>query len=105
MRTEADIPKIVNLLKGESYDIYIGRENYHLNLPHSKWHNPFRLKNETGRPKCISDHMEYLENNEELLNSLDELSGKIMGCYCKEKPCHGDNIIKMYKKIILGIDN
>mgnify|MGYP000978011283 CR=1 FL=1 len=49
-----------------------------------------------------------LKNNKELIKELKYLTNKVLGCYCcssngKGKLCHGHNIIKLYKKEILGI--
>ena len=33
--------------------------------------------------------------NIELINDLHELDGKILGCWCKPKPCHGDVIAEL----------
>jgi len=33
--------------------------------------------------------------NPELLKELEKLRGKILGCWCKPKACHGDVIIEL----------
>ncbi len=114
--TSADIPKLANIKEKESFDVYIGRPNYHLKLS-GIWGNPFPI-GENGehvffkeymRPQVCSDHMNYLRNNKKLLKELKNLSGKTLGCYCyssatgKGKRCHGHNIIDMYKEKVLGI--
>ena len=81
----------------EKYDIYIGRP--------SKWGNPFSHKEGTlaefkvrDRKEAIEKFEQYLLNNEELMSSLHELKGKILGCWCKSTPnisCHGD-VLKKY---------
>ena len=82
--------KVVNLYK-ESYDLYIGKQNIKLNLPASKWGNPFGVK-KFGREKAIQLFREYITtgNGKHLLNNLNELRGKTLGCYCKPQFCHGD---------------
>lgn len=37
----------------------------------------------------------YLRNNKELLEDLESLRGKTLGCWCSPKPCHGDVILKI----------
>jgi hypothetical protein len=29
------------------------------------------------------------------MQSLDELEGKTLGCFCKPKPCHGDVLLEL----------
>ena len=79
---------VVNMRK-EPYDIYVGRG--------SKWGNPFSHREGTkanfvvkSRSEAIKKYEEYLLSNDELMNSLHELKGKILGCWCKPKSCHGD---------------
>ena len=87
--------KVVHCKK-ESYDIYIGRP--------SKWGNPYshkegtsaRFKTET-RDEAIQAYRDYILNGEgtHLLEDLNELEGKILGCWCKPKSCHGDILIEI----------
>jgi hypothetical protein len=86
--------RIVNL-REEDYDIYIGRG--------SKWGNPYtHLAGKTlaqykvkSREEAIRMYKEYILNTPSLLNSIYELEGKILGCYCKPKACHGDVLIEI----------
>jgi len=85
------------------YDIYIGRENRHLNLEGSKWGNPFRMKNESEREGVLARYEEHIESSPELLAALPELEGKVLGCYCVPKKCHGGVLIKLYERHILKL--
>lgn len=73
--------EVVNKNKSQ-YDIFIGRP--------SKWGNPFELGIDGDRKEVIQKYKEYLQDNIELLNSLEELKGKRLGCFCKPLDCHGD---------------
>ena len=73
--------------KKENYDIYIGRP--------SKWGNPFK---DGTRKQVIEKYRKYILSNKELLDSLDELEGKILGCWCKPKSCHGDILVELIEK-------
>ena len=77
---------VVNL-KQAKYDIYIGRG--------SKWGNPFKIGRDGNRTQVIEKYRSYILNKPELLNSLYELEGKILGCFCKPKACHGDVLIEL----------
>ena len=84
--------------KKEPFDVYIGRP--------SKWGNPYshqegtlaEFKVET-REEAVQKFKEYLLNNKELMESLPELKGKILGCWCAPKSCHGDILLEMANEI------
>lgn len=78
--------KVVNLRK-EEYDSYIGRG--------SKWGNPFRIGKDGTRNEVIKKYREYLLSRQDLLDSLDELKDKKLGCYCKPLACHGDVLVEL----------
>ena len=86
---------VVNILR-EPCDIEICRPG--------KWGNPFtHIKDKKTLAKYIVDsveealnrYREYILTTPELYESLDELSGKKLGCFCKPKPCHGDILIEL----------
>lgn len=76
------------------YDVYIGRG--------SVWGNPFTVE-QYGRDGCIDKYEHYirdkLQNNPELWQELQKLEGKVLGCFCKPKRCHGDILIKILEEI------
>jgi hypothetical protein len=79
--------------KREPYDVYIGRP--------SKWGNPFSHKDGTlARFKVATREEAIAKYRERLLSSplrhvLHELRGKVLGCWCKPLPCHGDVLAEM----------
>lgn len=88
--------KVVHIKK-ESYDVYIGRP--------SKWGNPYSHKEGTlaefkvaSRKEAIDKYEEYLLQNNELMDSLHEIKGKTLGCWCKPKRCHGEILVKYANK-------
>lgn len=90
--------KVVNLYH-DSYDIYIGRK--------SKWGNPFThldVENTLAeykvesREEAIESYENWIRNNSELMESLSELRGHTLGCFCKPKSCHGDVLVKLIKE-------
>lgn len=94
--------KLVNIKNKPTpeYDIYIGRANGWLGLAESKWHNPFRLKNEGQRPEILVQYEEYIRKRPDLIASLHELKGKTLGCYCVPKTCHGSVLVKLYEEFV-----
>ncbi len=71
--------------KTNSDYVYIGRP--------SKWGNPYHVS--TGRTACIALFREYAECTPQLLNSLHELRGKTLVCFCKPQACHGDVLAEL----------
>lgn len=80
------------------YDVYIGRP--------SKWGNPFtHIKNKNTlaefqvntRAEAISRYEEWLRKSP-LLEEIEELRDKVLGCWCKPQACHGDIIIKLLQE-------
>ena len=76
--------------KKSKFDVYIARP--------SKWGNPFSHKDNTlaqfkvaSREEAIAKYAEWLLEQNHLLEVLkSELKGKILGCWCSPKACHGD---------------
>ncbi len=78
-------PKYVNQ---DDY-VYIGRG--------SKWGNPFKIGPDGNREEVIKKYKEYILKREDLMNSLDELKGKVLSCWCKPLACHGDVLVKLVR--------
>ena len=84
------VPATVVNLKYETYDVYIGRPG--------PFGNPFRLNHENERDQILDryrawlnkPHMKWLRDK-----MRAELRGKVLGCYCKPKACHGDVIVEI----------
>ena len=98
--TTNDTPEVVHCRKSK-YDVYIGRP--------SKWGNPFSHINDGktmakfvvgSRSEAIDRYREWITEGEGklLLNDLNELKGKKLGCWCKPKSCHGDILVELVKK-------
>src|SRR5690606_13762780 len=81
--------------KKDKYDVYIGRRNK--DLPESKWKNPFFMSDESERDFVVSKYEVYLNTRPDLLSSISELKGKILGCWCSPKKCHGDILVEYSK--------
>lgn len=84
--------------KKEPYDVYVGRP--------SKWGNPFThiRDKKTLAEFIVSDREEAIQKYEEwirnspLMDQIEELRGKTLGCWCKPKSCHGDVLLKLIKE-------
>jgi len=104
--------KVVHHRK-EKYDVMIDRT--------SKWGNPYKrdhilTKEEAEylgsphregsgviRSEVIKLFERYLRENKELMDDIESLRGKTLGCWCKpQKSCHGDMIVKVLDEIELN---
>lgn len=76
--------------KRESYDVYIGRP--------SKWGNPFSIPKDGDREEVINKYYYWLHGQIYLPGKIPPtikeirkaLKGKVLGCWCAPKACHGD---------------
>lgn len=84
----------------ENYDVLICRP--------SKWGNPFSSKENTlaefkvaTREEAISNYEQWITKGDgmHLLKDLHELKGKVLGCWCHPKKCHGDVLVKLVNKL------
>lgn len=80
-------------------DVYIGRQLYMggWRLPKSKWHNPYSLKTDGTREEVLRKYREYILASP-LMNDLEELRGKVLGCWCHPEACHGDVLVELLNK-------
>lgn len=85
--------------------VYIGRNMsfYVKGAKASIFANPFSVK-KYGRDECLAKYKTYLLENTNLMEKLETLRGKTLGCWChnsndkpkKTKPfCHGDVIVEI----------
>lgn len=80
-------PKVVHF-KREKYDVFIGRPG--------PWGNPFIVGKDGGRDECIEMYILWFMAQPELIQKAKvELKGKILGCWCAPKPCHGDFLCRI----------
>ena len=102
-KDKSNSPTVVRLRRkngevAQDCDVYIGRQIYMggWRLSRSKWANPFTVKEYGSSDEVIRRYREFLLQNTELLEALKngELQGKVLGCWCKPGPCHGDVLVE-----------
>ena len=76
----------------EPFDVYIGRP--------SKWANPFIIGKDGSRKEVIDKYRQFIKDHPQLLDDLQELKGKTLGCWCKPKICHGDVLVELIEPCI-----
>jgi hypothetical protein len=89
------VTRVVNL-RGRSKigTVYIGRP--------SVWGNPFshvpgttaRFRVQT-REEAIAKYEVWVQQQPHLVSALPGLRGKILSCWCKPLPCHGDVLARL----------
>jgi Domain of unknown function (DUF4326) len=82
--------------KHDAYDVYIGRP--------SKWGNPYKIGQANpvdiklgrlDRAGVLRHYETWIRSQPDLLAALPELKGRILGCWCKPAPCHGDVLARL----------
>lgn len=77
--------------------VYIGR-NLTMGgwkMKKSKWENPFKVTPQDPRDSVLQKYREYVLADPKLMDSLDELEGKILCCWCSPEGCHGDVLVDL----------
>jgi len=69
------------------YDVFIGRG--------SIWGNPFHIGKDGTRSDVIKKYRYWISEQPDLLKQLEKLRGKVLGCFCKPKACHGDVLVDL----------
>ena len=77
--------------KREPYDVYIGRP--------SKWGNPFKSGRDGTLEEVLEKYYDHIMSRPDLLAALPELEGKVLGCWCNPKPCHGDILVGLLQEV------
>ena len=56
----------------------------------SDWGNPFEMPSDGDRDTVCDSYEIFFPRKFSLQNRLDELKGKVLGCWCYPQRCHGD---------------
>lgn len=80
-------PRVVHV-KRDRYDVYIGRPG--------PWGNPLQMGKEFTRSECIEHYKRYMAFRPDLRSKArKELRGKVLGCWCAPRACHGDVLLEI----------
>ena len=78
-------------LKQSPFDVRIDRT--------SPWGNPFVLGHDGGREEVIDRYRRWLATDDPqavwIRENVHTLRGKVLGCWCAPKACHGDVLAEM----------
>lgn len=84
--------------KKDSYDVYIGRP--------SEWGNPFKIavasRKDIARIHCLEEYWTHIHAQPDLMRkAVEELQGKILGCWCSPRFCHGHILAKIANREVV----
>lgn len=87
--------------------IYIGRAVNRAKDPRcrvaSTWANPYHADSAGGIAGAIEDFetmmRQAIQKKAPAAVRLGELRGKVLGCWCHPKPCHGDVLVKLIREL------
>lgn len=113
------IPRVVKIRRQGGQivvdcDIYIGNpvRMGGWNLDYGKWANPYSLskygkdrKRQIDEQRLNAIYEIHVRSSPELMASLVELRGKILGCWCSPGICHGDVLVKLYMEAFVSDAN
>ena len=86
------VNNIHSWLKDER-NIYVGRANRFTS--DAKWGNPFIIGRDGDRKQVVELYEQYILGNDKLLDSINELKGKVLGCWCDPDQCHAEILHKL----------
>ena len=97
-------PTVVHLKKKggnivQDCDVYIGNaiRNSNWELEESKWCDPFHQRWDLKLKERRKKYRDYVTSKPELMRSLTELRGKVLGCLCQSplESCHGQVLVEL----------
>lgn len=72
-------------------NVYVGRPSKFISRSKwGKWGNPYKLKEYGSRKVVINLFRKHILKNKELIETVTELKGKVLGCWCAPKGCHAE---------------
>ena len=99
------LPRVVRIRRRggrilQGCDCYIGRavKKGGWNLDASIWANPFQRKPCLPAGSTLLAYERYVRANPILMHEIPLLAGKMLGCWCKPNPCHGDVLVKLVQE-------
>lgn len=81
--------------------VYNSRYDIDIRRP-GQWGNPFIIGKDGTRDEVIAKYRTWITTSpdaEELRRKLPTLQGRILGCCCKPKKCHGDVLVELVNSL------
>ena len=82
-------------------DVFIGKgmKNDYWDLPDSIWMSP-KFITPYNAVQTLPQYEKHIRSSPKLMAALPELIGKVLGCWCKPEPCHGDVLVKLVNELL-----
>lgn len=77
---------VVNISHG-GYDVKVDRS--------TKWGNPFKIGRDGTRDEVIAKYREWVVKQPVLMSRINEIHGKVLGCWCAPEPCHAEVLVEL----------
>jgi len=90
-RTDEDL---IRWAEESGHFVYIGDAVRHTHYHRSPWFNPAKDR-QTDHDRAVREYRGYILQKPDLLAQLPKLRGKVLGCWCYPKNCHGDILIEL----------
>lgn len=85
MSTDLRLPRVVHLRR-EPHDVRIDRQTH--------WGNPFAIGKDGTRDQVCAKHEQWFMDDPVAIKlAKRDLRGKVLGCWCAPKRCHGDTLL------------
>ncbi len=65
----------------------------------SRWANPYLLGGAGPHDQVCDRYAEYFASRPDLHARLPELRGKVLGCWCYPKRCHGETLLAALERL------
>jgi hypothetical protein len=89
------VGELVVHCKVKPYDVYIGRPSMYGN-PYSHLKDSAAKFMVATREEAIAKYEAWLRARPEMVSRVkEELKGKVLGCWCWPKLCHGEVLVKI----------
>ena len=74
-------------------NVYVGRWTRKIPKGYNcKWGNPHRLRDGYSRREAVQLYRKHVLSNKQLTDTLGELTGKVLGCWCSPYVCHAEEL-------------
>ena len=83
--------RVVNLHRTYDCDLLIDRR--------TPFGNPFHIGKDGTRGEVIEKYHRWILQQPHLIKKLPMLRGKVLGCWCKPFPCHGDVLVDLLNSL------
>ena len=103
-----ELTRVVRLKKSakegepqQDCDVFIGKgmKNDYWDLPDSIWMSP-KFITPYNAVQTLPHYEKHIRSSPKLMAALPELIGKVLGCWCKPEPCHGDVLVKLVNELL-----